>query len=264
MGKQDVVKNMNQNDYYRVLGIDSKADLESLKEAYRKLAFKYHPDRNQGDSDAVEKMKTINEAYAVLSDPIKRSQYDLMKGKFGAHAFNHFRQAYSGQDILRGTDIRQVFEEMSKNFGFRGFDAIVRDIYTHGYGTGGMFIFGSGSGGIKKTFEFQPGGKLGKAGKYLFEKITGAHLPESGNDLNDEIAINHELAENGGPYAYYHRQQDKKLIINIPRGVKDGQRVRLAGMGGKGKGGGQAGDLYLKIKVKKSWGKKLMNFFSER
>ena len=70
---------MAQKDYYEVLGVTEGATFQRIKEGYRRLAFEYHPDRNPGDGSAIEKMKEINEAYAVLSDPDKRSRYDRLR-----------------------------------------------------------------------------------------------------------------------------------------------------------------------------------------
>src|SRR5208337_4348175 len=113
-----------------------------------------HPDRNGGEAAAVEKMKEINEAYAVLSDREKRERYDALQQQYGPHAYDRFRQSYSEQDIFRGSDVNQIFEEMARAFGFRGFEEVFRGSYGQRYRTAefrgpGMFgrviVFGSGS-----------------------------------------------------------------------------------------------------------------------
>ncbi|GAG09268.1 unnamed protein product, partial [marine sediment metagenome] len=81
------------DDYYKILGVNKNATKEELKKAYRKLALKYHPDKNKGDKDAEEKFKKVNEAYAVLSNDKKRKQYDM----FGAEGFS---KRYSQEDIF--------------------------------------------------------------------------------------------------------------------------------------------------------------------
>ena len=121
---------MTQRDYYQTLGVDKNATTKQIKEAYRNLAFKYHPDRHKEDPEAAEKMKIVNEAYAVLSSPEKRREYDSMRQRFGSSAYSRFRNDYSEQDIFSGSDINHVFEEMAKAFGFRSFD----DIFTEFYG----------------------------------------------------------------------------------------------------------------------------------
>ena len=93
---------MSTRDYYKVLGVGRQAGQDEIKKAYRKLAVKHHPDRNQGDKQAEERFKEINEAYAVLSDPEKRKQYDM----FG-HA--GFKQQFTQEDIFRNFDIGDMF-----------------------------------------------------------------------------------------------------------------------------------------------------------
>ncbi len=120
---------MDQKDYYHVLGVDRDASQQAIKEAYRKLAFQYHPDRNKGDPAATEKMKDINEAYAVLSDVSKRREYDLLRSRYGSFAYERFRQSHTPEDISRGSDIDQIFEEFAKMFGFRSSGDIFRESY---------------------------------------------------------------------------------------------------------------------------------------
>ena len=85
---------------------------------------------------------------------------------------------------------------------------------------------------------------------YLFKKITGQELPQQGEDIHDVIRLSPELAKTGGPYAYFHRLLQKKLVVKIPADVKEGQKIRLADMGREGKGGAEPGDLYLTVKIK--------------
>jgi DnaJ-class molecular chaperone len=115
---------MNQKDYYQILEVEKEASPQKIKEAYRRLAFQYHPDRNKGNPSAVEKMKEINEAYAVLSDPKKRRDYNTFHEQYGPYGYDRFKQAYSEQDIFRGSDVYQIFEEMARAFGFRGFEEV--------------------------------------------------------------------------------------------------------------------------------------------
>jgi molecular chaperone DnaJ len=104
---------MAKRDYYDILGIDKGADGAAIKRAYRGLAMEYHPDRNPGDAQAVEKMKEINEAYAVLCDPEKRRLYDTY-GHAGL-------QGFTQEDIFGGVDFGSLFEEFfGQGFGFGG------------------------------------------------------------------------------------------------------------------------------------------------
>jgi len=94
-------------DYYQILGLNKDASQEQIKAAYRKLAFQYHPDRNKEDPAAAEKMKELNEAYAVLSDPVKRKEYDTYRDSYGSFASQRFRENYSEEDIRR--DVQSVW-----------------------------------------------------------------------------------------------------------------------------------------------------------
>src|SRR6266581_5069932 len=122
---------MASTDYYQVLGLKKNATAAEIKRAYRKLAVKYHPDKNPGNKDAEEKFKEINEAYAVLSDPQKRSQYD----QFGSTGFH---ERFSQEDIFRNFDVGDLF----KDSGF-GTEDIFSRIFGGGFQRGG---FGHGGG----------------------------------------------------------------------------------------------------------------------
>jgi curved DNA-binding protein len=98
----------------------------------------------------------------------------------------------------------------------------------------------------------------------LLQKISGVEFPEDGGDVEDQLYLAPELALQGGPYAYYLRNKSKKLVVKIPPGVRPGQRIRLAGMGKDGKGGGQPGDLYLKVHIRKPLMKAIKDIFSRR
>ncbi len=251
---------MPQTDYYQILGVDKTAGSKQLKEAYRKLAFKHHPDRNKGNPQASEKMKQVNEAYAVLSNPSKKNEYDMLRQQFGSSAHSQFRNNYSEQDIFSGSDINHVFEEMAKAFGFRGFDDIFKEFYGKDYQTfqfkrpgffAGGFIF-SGSFGKSRTDPslFSLPGKLGKLSSFFLKQISGLEFQKNGKDINEVIRLTPIQAQEGGPYAYFLRKKSKKLVVKIPPGIRDGQRIRLTGMGEKGKGGGKPGDLFLKVQIK--------------
>jgi len=251
---------MSQNDYYQILGIDQKAGPRQIKDAYRKLAFRYHPDRNSQNPSAAEKMKQVNEAYAVLSDTDKRREYDAMRHQFGASAYSRFRQNYSEHDIFSGSDINQILEQMARAFGLRGFDEIFKEFYGQRYR---HYEFRK-PGFFAKSYYFEgsrhsrpissPGlflqGGIGKLTRFFLKQFSGIELPEDGADRNDTIWLSTEHARQGGPYAYYLRQKDKKLVVKIPPGVKHNQHIRLAGMGEDGKGGGKTGDLYLKVRIR--------------
>ncbi len=249
---------MGQIDYYKVLGVEPGLEKEKIKAAYRDLAFQYHPDRNQGNPAAAEKMKQINEAYAVLSDAGKRRAYDALRDQYGNAAHDRFRKTYTEQDIFTGSDIHQIFEEMARSFGFRGSDEVLREFYGKGFRTfqyrrpglfgGGFLFFGSGGGMGRGRLPLSSGPLAMLAGQ-IFKKLAQATAPDKGGDLIETITLDAEIAEEGGPYAFYHKREQKKLIVKIPPNVRNGQKIRLAGQGHPGKGGGPPGDLFLKVRV---------------
>ena len=106
-------------------------------------------------------------------------------------------------------------------------------------------------------------GSIGKLARFFLKKLSGIELPEKGVDIFDTIALSPEHARRGGPYAYYLRQKDKKLVVKIPPGVKHGQSIRLTDMGTDGKAGGKSGDLFLKIRIRKPLLQHLKDLFSK-
>ena len=264
---------MSNANYYKELNVQRDASDQEIKAAYRTLAFEFHPDRNKSEA-AAERMKAVNEAYAVLSDPAKRQQYDMLYQRYGDGARTQFRQSYSDQDIFNGSDIQQIFEEMARGFGLRGFEDIFKDFY----GQGGQsfefkhagrrakgFVFnapwgqGQGQGGPDNQVD---NGLMGRFARKILRKLTGLYFPQQGGDLRDEIVLQPEFAYEGGPYAYYHRAREKKLVVQIPKGVSDGQLIRLNGMGEEGTHGAQPGDLLLKVKIKTPWINKIKDLLS--
>lgn len=257
---EDTENKMANSEYYEILGVSKDADQKQIKDAFRKLALKYHPDRNRDSEAAADKMKAVNEAYAVLSDAGKRREYDRIRQQFGSSAHEHFRSTYTEHDIFKGSDIHQVFEELARASGFRGFDEIFKEFYGPGYRSfefrhkgfsGKGFVFTAGFGGRKGRVGSRSQPKtLGRLGRYLLKSVTGMQVPVNGSDINDIINISTEQARTGGPYAYFVKKRAKKLVVKIPAGIREGQQIRLAGMGEEGQGGAAAGDLYLMVRIK--------------
>jgi len=197
-------------DYYAVLGVDKTASTEQIKKAYRKLAIKHHPDKNPGDRQAEERFKEVTEAYAVLSDPDKRRQYD----QFGEAGFH---QRFSQEDIFRNVDLNDIFRE----FGFGGDDLFSQ-------------LFG-GRGGTFRSAPF-PGGRVRPArGQDLLLRLP---IPFRQGVLGGERQI--DLARHGHP---------EPIKVRIPPGVVSGQKLRVAGKGAPAPTGGTPGDLLLEIEV---------------
>ena len=262
---------MDQKDYYEILGIEKTANQKQVKDAYRSLALKYHPDRNKGNPGAAARMKEINESYAVLSHPEKRKEYDTLQQTYGSSAYGQFRQTYSEQDIFRGSDIQQIFEELSRAFGFRGFDDVFRESYGEGYRTfefrrpgafGRVFVGGS-RGGDGRVANPLLGGYLGRLIRYGLKKKWGIELPERGKDLRDVITVSPALIQTGGKIRYLCRQTARELLVTIPSNIRAGQQIRLKGMGEGGKGGGESGDLYIEVRVRNPLLQKVREFAEE-
>ncbi len=208
---------MANRDYYDILGVSKNASDEEIKRAYRKLAMKYHPDRNPNKKEAEERFKEINEAYAVLSDKEKRKQYDT----FGSEGF---RQRFSQEDIFRGFDLDEI---LSGLFGGRG----RRE-----------FKFGGGRAG----FDF--GDLFGSS--YGYQDMS--RMPQKGEDILYELAISLEEVASGAEKRVSYRKNGKteEVSVKIPKGIPAGKKLRLAGKGMEGKRGGPPGDLYLQISIR--------------
>ena len=207
---------MAAKDYYATLGVSRTATEDEIKKAFRKLARKYHPDVNPGDKAAEAKFKEINEAHEVLSDKDKRAKYD----KYG----ENWQQA-------------EAFEKAGA--GYRQ------------YGGGGTPFEG---------FDFQQGGGPFAGGAYagedvgdLFDQILrggGRRRVHRGQDIEYDVEVSLEEAFHGtNRQLTMQGAKPEKLEVKIPAGVTTGSRVRLAGKGGEGTGGGARGDLYLVVRV---------------
>jgi DnaJ-class molecular chaperone len=250
---------MTDKDYYGILEVQPDADRDEIRRAFRKKALQFHPDRNK-DPDAVERMGEVNEAYAVLSDPEKRRNYDGMKRRFGSSAQDRFRERYSREDIFNGSDIQDVFEELSRMFGVRGFEDMFNarngPLYRSfqyrrpGMSARGFVFFSSHGMGGKTCNHFFPRGNAGEFLAEGFRRKLGIFAPRKGKDRHDRIVISSELARKGGKVQYHCRLNDKTLLVTIPPGIKNGGALRLRGMGNPGKKGGEPGDLYVTVKIR--------------
>lgn len=264
-----------KRDYYEVLGIQKDADAAAIKKAYRKLAIKFHPDRNQEDG-AEDRFKEVSEAYAVLSDPEKRQRYD----QFGHAGID---QQYSSEDIFRGVD----FEDILRGFGFGG-----------GQGQGGFgnifdMFFGGGRGhGPTRGRDLQA-----TADVTLEEAYAGLeheveywrledcdHCSGSGAEPGSDVSTCGTCGGRGQveqhqrtPFGVLrqvgacptcrgqgrtietpckqckgsgHDRRKRSITVTIPAGIDDGQSLRVSGGGEVGGRGAPHGDLYVQVRIK--------------
>ncbi len=254
-------------DYYKILGVSENASQQDIKGAFRRLAFRYHPDTNPGNErQAEERFKEINEAYAVLSDKTKRRQYDLArKGQFAGAGYEGFQ--YSQQDIFQSIFTNQAtLNELNRMFARAGlrFD---RDFLNQVFfgGRGAIFQFytspstsgtayrqyGPGAPAYKPNwFERMLARFMAKISRLLLKKLLGIEYTAN-LDLHIELGLTPEEATAGGEkeVSYKRGKRKKKLMVKIPPGIKSGTKIRLKGMGlVENK---KMGDLYLHIKIKK-------------
>lgn len=210
-------------DYYETLGVQKQSSPAEIKKAYRKLALKFHPDKNKDDKSAESKFKEISEAYAVLSDAEKKEQYD----RYGS---TDFRQRYSQEDIFRGFDLNDILNQ----FGFGG----------QGQPTGRRSNMGNGGGSPFGSF-FSQNHSGGCGG-------GGCHsAPEKGQDMTYQITVTLDEVLNGAERTISLRKNGtpQNVSVKIPKGIEEGKKLRLAGKGGASRNGGPAGDLYLKVDI---------------
>ena len=216
---------MEYKDYYKILGVEKGASQEEIKKAYRKLAMKYHPDKNKGDKAAEEKFKEANEANEVLSDPEKRKKYDEMGSNW-----QYYQQAGGNAD---GFDWSRYSNRGQGGQSYT-FEGDLGDIFGNsGYSDFFDMFFGGFGGGTASRK---------KSGR-------GQRRSTRGQDYEAELEITLEDAYRGG--AKYFSFNNQSIKLNIRPGIKDGQVLKLAGKGASVSGTGQAGDLLLRIKILK-------------
>ncbi|AGW14436.1 DnaJ C-terminal domain-containing protein [Megalodesulfovibrio gigas] len=226
---------MEYKDYYQILGVSKTAPKEEIAKAFKKLARQYHPDLNPDNKTAETKFKEINEAYEVLKDEEKRKLYDRL-----------------GPNWQHGQDFQPPpgFENM--HFGFRPGGGPG--------GPGGMGGFTNMNGGdFSDFFETLFGGPGGMGGSRTFRSSGdpfGHSRPRRGADSEATLELTMEEAWRGGPKTITLQERlpgqapsIKTLQVNIPSGIKEGARIRLAGQGNPGTHGAPAGDLFLKVAV---------------
>jgi curved DNA-binding protein len=216
-------------DYYETLGVSKTASADEIRSAFRKLARKYHPDVAKDKKAAEEKFKQINEAYEVLSDPEKRKKYDQLGADWNQPG-GGFQPPPDWGGGQPGDGFRQW-----------------------GGGNGGGVEFEFGGTGFSDFFEQFFGGGRARSGFGGFGQRQAT--AERGSDVEADIMVTLEEALHGSTRTISLRRSDSSKVetyqVKIPRGVHEGQRIRLAGQGEAGEGGGKSGDLFLRVRLAK-------------
>jgi len=262
----------SKRDYYEILGVAKNAAEEDIKKAYRKLAMKYHPDRNQGDGakKAEEQFKEVKEAYEMLSDAQKRAAYDQYghagvdpnmgggRGGPGAEGFGGFAEAFGdifgdifggqgggarrgggGQQVYRGSDLSYAME-ITLEEAARGKETQIRIPSWEGCETCGGT--GAKPGTSAKTCgSCQGSGTVHMRQGFFSIQQTCPHCHGSGKIIPDPCTA----CSGQGKV-----KKQKTLEVKIPAGINEGMRIRSAGNGEPGVNGGPAGDLYIEIRIK--------------
>jgi DnaJ-class molecular chaperone len=211
---------MDYKDYYKILGVSKGASAKEIKAAFRKLARKFHPDVNPGDAKAEARFKEINEANEVLSDPEKRTRYDQLGANWKAYGGGPPPGWPGAGGGGRRVDMR--------DFGGSGFS----DFFE-------TFFGGAGGARSVDLEELLRGARGGAAG------------PARGDDVEYEVEIGLEDVLRGATRALGlgESSQPRTVEVKIPAGIREGARLRVAGEGPPGPGGGPRGDLYLRIRL---------------
>lgn len=225
---------MEFKDYYATLGVSKSATEKEVKQAFRKMARKYHPDVNPGDKSAESRFKEINEAYEVIGDPEKRKKYDELGSNW-----KMYEQAGAGGGA-GGFDPRQWNANMGGGGGQGSYRTMTADEMRDLFGDEDPFsdffhAFFSGGG------EPEMRGRGGRAGSRMRAR--------QGRDVEHPLDLSLEDAYKGATrrLALQHNGQSRTVDVRIPAGVGEGSRVRVAGEGEQGAGGAASGDLYLRL-----------------
>ncbi len=244
MASQDWI----EKDFYATLGVAKDADEATIKKAYRKLARKLHPDQNAGDAKAEERFKDVGEAYAVLSDPEQRQQYDQIRamthggarftagGPGGAGGFEDLFSGMFGGGAGGGPNVR-----FTTSGGRGGAQPDLEDLLGGLFGGGG---FGGGAGRAGGQGRYAGQGFDGFDG---FDGFGATRGPRRGQDIEASVTLGFRQAVTGD--TVHLTGPTGPVTTKIPAGVKDGQKIRLRGKGAPSESGGEPGDLILHVTV---------------
>jgi curved DNA-binding protein len=241
---QGELKMVDYKDYYKILGVSKNATEEEIKKAYRKLAKQYHPDANKNNPEATEKFKEIGEAYEVLKDPEKRSRYDQLGSNWKAYSRAGAGAGWPGSGQWQSTGTGGSYNFSGSGFDFGDLGAGFSDFFE-------MF-FGKGSDERFQDFASAYGGTSSGTRQNQRTGWRSRRTAEKGQDIESKITVTLRETYFGTERSLRLQSQDGKLRtinVKIPKGIKDGGKVRLTGEGGKSASGGISGDLYLLVEI---------------
>ncbi len=242
---------MGKRDFYEVLGVSKDASSDEIKKAYRRLAQRYHPDRNKGDKVAEDRFKDINEAYQVLSDPEKRSQYNAFGHGYANYGGNPpgagpgpgpgYTYSYSTGPEGFGVNLEDLFGGFTGPRRSRKGKGGFRDIFSDMFGHGGFDFAESGPQDIEAemTISFED---AIRGGTHTLE----LGVPENCNSCGGTGRVNRSVC--GACAGSGHVMRPEKFTVRIPAGVRDRGRLRIPGKGITN-GTGKKGDLHIRIHV---------------
>jgi len=214
---------MDFKDYYNLLGVSKTATADEIKKAYRKLAVKYHPDKNPGNKQAEEKFKEISEAYEVLKDPGKRKKYDTLGSNWKQYEQSYGGAADFSQWARQGDGKSYSRTYTSEDFGGADFSDFFNSFFGGGFGRDFEGSFGNQARG-------RSGGR-----------------PAKGQDYEATLEVTVEGAYKGSKRMV--TTDEGQFSVTVPPGVYNGQVLRVKGKGSTGRRGGESGDLYLHVKM---------------
>jgi DnaJ-class molecular chaperone len=259
-------------DYYQILGVEEDSGEEEIRKKYRQLAMQYHPDRNPDDPESESRFKEIAEAYGVLTDPVKKREYDTARATGGSWQQNgdggfNYSQEDILRDLFRDPRFQSMFQSLLREFqrsGFRANPNFVRQSFFGGKGTllfGGLFLFGSLAGpallkaakkglpertSMGKSLQGAIGSLLG-GGKR--QESAPAKQPSPGtNDVTYVTPLSAQELQDGKTIQVVTQGPDGQEMLNvkIPPGSRAGQKLRIAGKGAQGEHG--RGNLFLELR----------------
>lgn len=244
---------MDYKDYYKMLGVSKTATQDEIKKAYRKLARQYHPDANPGNKQAEDKFKEIGEAYEVLKDPDKRSRYDQLGSNWKQFSRAGGQQGWQGWTGGQGQQ-GYSYDFSGSDFGFQDLGSGFSDFFEMFFGRGSDERYSTIFGNFGTAGQRTAGSRQGTAGSQQANQQQRRNFwrnsaPQKGQDYQYDLNITLREAFYGTERSISLQKEGKlrTVSVKVPKGIKNGGKIRVKGEGGPGPRGAEAGDLYLSV-----------------